>query len=293
MSSSSSLPFYSSLASSPRRLLPQSPSSLPNKSSKGPDPPPLVLPDPHIQSISALPSTHTPSGAITLPSFVSQHSSFKEHIPSRSSIQEHIPHDLTATGNTLLPPSTLRKSVSVDSFVKHDVYPTSASCPSTSTSRPPAASVSSVQRGEREVAIPYISLRSHGESLSDTKQLYDYPESDVERSDALIYPPDRHRYPSARPVDHIKPSIRGGELPLPARVQPPIVASGSQIMLEDTSVNGTGILQHGTTASFPAPPNRSRSGSLGTHSVASARWATTNGPSPYVSNVYMLGYISR
>ncbi|TFK77078.1 ras GEF [Pluteus cervinus] len=185
--------------------------------------------------------------------------------------------------NTLAPPQTLRKSISVDSFVKYgtESHSPPPSRPPVNMTRPPASSVSFVQRKDRDQN--YLVSRHRGESLSNIKPVHEshyHVDSDVERSDILGFSGERHRHPSLRGMDYAKPAIKGGELPLPARA--PILspassmgsimtASTSSTTLEDIPPSVPppsmpGIPRRGTTSSLPATTtSRSRSGSLGVY----------------------------
>lgn len=110
------------------------------------------------------------------------------------------------------PPRALRKSLSVDSLAvspprTHKELP-----------HPPSrgfvAGLASAFR--RESNSDLRSTRNRGASVSSIREKQPQVESDVDRHPL----PDRdHRFrrPSLRGADHAKPTVRGGELPLPAR----------------------------------------------------------------------------
>jgi hypothetical protein len=170
------------------------------------------------------------------------------------------------------PLQNLRKSFSVDSFAQYhrDKHPTLAPRPTrgNSTSGQSRAFATPTDRKrEREFRQPV-----NEESSVD---------SDVERSDPLNSPNERHRQTSLK--DQPRPLIRGGELPLPSRT-PALVFTSSMSSIASTSTVSSTLedwprQQSQSLQFFPGrgenslPPSsgRIRSGSLGVYPSAGKR----------------------
>jgi hypothetical protein len=110
------------------------------------------------------------------------------------------------------PPQALRKSLSVDSLVAATPRPQKE--PPSPPARGFVAGLASAFR--RESSTDLRSPRNRGASVSSVRDKQPQAEPDADRHPL----PDRdHRFrrPSLRGSDHSKPTVRGGELPLPAR----------------------------------------------------------------------------
>ncbi|KAF8168080.1 ras guanine nucleotide exchange factor domain-containing protein [Crassisporium funariophilum] len=178
--------------------------------------------------------------------------------------------------SSLAPPQNLRKSISVDSFAQYGRDSSRAVRGYTNTSPDPYSSFNEAPSVTDE---PVWSGRHRGESLSSIKadNATSSLDSDVDRYDPLDMPPtERFRHLSLKNQDLPKTFVRGGDLPLPPRVQnnsltPSVnsvatasTTSGSRETLR--SIPSTSSLQHSSrrgNSYAVANSGRSRSGSLG------------------------------
>ncbi|KAF8898717.1 ras guanine nucleotide exchange factor domain-containing protein [Infundibulicybe gibba] len=237
--------------------------------------PPLDIPqDPQfLPLLDTPPLVRSPTPSFTSKdSFATAHSSVSPLPPRISPVRAPF---------SLSPPQSLRKSISVDSFVHYgrDSQPPVPSRPNrvnTSSAldspRPNPYSSSPVLPRDREQ-----SGRDRGASVSSSRDAYESScgvDSDVERSDPLHSPVERYRHPSLK--EQARPFVRAGELPLPARthtlsstssMSSMITTSTDSSTLEDVprmhSVSSLQSLPHRSTP-FSAP-GRVRSGSLGVY----------------------------
>ncbi|KAF9270242.1 ras GEF [Marasmius fiardii PR-910] len=181
--------------------------------------------------------------------------------------------------------SSLRKSVSVDSFVHYprELHSAVVTRPfrgnTGSALEPPRGLVSGSRRGL------YSQLtkgnRGRGESLSSVGGGYQSSvagDSDVERSDILMGSTDSYKHASFKSQDPTGSFIRGGELPLPSRTPAlSTTSSTSSILTSSTSSStqeGRPSIQSSPSLQSLSRPNvvvsgRTRSGSLGIYGPSS------------------------
>ncbi|CAA7265781.1 unnamed protein product [Cyclocybe aegerita] len=194
---------------------------------------------------------------------------------------------------SLAPPQNLRKSISVDSFAQYGRdgsrsirgYPNS---PSEQPQAPLHATQAESQvRPDRQ---PWVG-RNRGESLSSVHRDHGPSplDSDVDRYDPLNLPAlERFRRASLKNQDTSKPSIRGGDLPLPARSHN---LSVTPSLATNSTTSSPTISNSPSTSAFPpsarritgysaANPGRTRSGSLGYNPPNSSKRMVIN---PHVS----------
>lgn len=185
--------------------------------------------------------------------------------PSGSSSPAHL--------SSLAPPQSLRKSFSVDSFVRREVPKSGTRTKRTNTDLampvpvlpPPGGSHDYEHRARQEAA------RSRGVSVSTQG---DYEPSIAEDSDLELWPTSRRRA-SLKGKDQQQPFVRPGELKLPPRM--PALSSASSISTistEPSSPREDYRRLHATTSMQSIPgrivnpalasiSGRARSGSLG------------------------------
>jgi len=190
--------------------------------------------------------------------------------------------------SSLAPPQSLRKSISVDSFVQYgrDSPSSGGARPNRgntgSALEPPRSlvfGVSSRLRREREQRVQYGRIR--GASVSTAQDDYNsslIPDSDLERSDPLNRPAESFRRASLKGHEQSRPFIRPGELPLPSRT--PTLSSTSSTSSISVSTGSSNhedvprlqsvsslqsIPRRGITSSIGATSGRARSGSLGVY----------------------------
>ncbi|KAF8078601.1 ras guanine nucleotide exchange factor domain-containing protein [Lyophyllum atratum] len=184
-----------------------------------------------------------------------------------------------ASPSSLAPVQSLRKSLSVDSFVKfgRNVHPDSRSTrlntgSTLDTPKDLVFGASPALTTERD---QFLFGRQRGSSISSVRDGDEsVADSDVERSDPLNSPVERYRHASLK--DQSRPYIRGGELPLPSRT-PTLSSTSSMSSMISTATSSSTIedvprqqslssLQSYPGRSTPtAAPGRIRSGSLGTY----------------------------
>ncbi|TFK41136.1 ras guanine nucleotide exchange factor domain-containing protein [Crucibulum laeve] len=201
---------------------------------------------------------------------------------------------------TLVPPQSLRKSISVDSFVHYGRESAQATGPrpnrgnTSSAVDPPRRvifGISSALKKEREE--PSQIGRDRGASVGsvrDEHANYSLADSDTERYERLGSPVDRYRRASLKGHEPAR-VIRGGELPLPSRAPAlSTTSSMSSIMTASTNASTTTntteeaspqvqlatsslplIPQRRATPVFSANAGRTRSGSLGVYAPSSGR----------------------
>jgi hypothetical protein len=215
----------------------------------------------------------------------------------------------------LIPSSStqnLKKSISVDSFARSQpesfpVTPNGQGSLSSSPSKPSlsrrvdAASRTTFPSMNMLERVPLSSARNRGFSLSSVGDVDEYTgDSDVERRGPPNNSSDRHRHLSTKGLDQTRPTIRGGELSLPARA--PALSGASQSSIsssrsassETTTAAESLPRQH----SFPSaqslltrptltnlPHNRFRSGSMGTTLPSARRISVTPTTSISVSTI--------
>lgn len=245
--------------------------------------PPLKLPQGHSPiTISHYNDTDTVIPKSPAASFMSR-DSFSTAITSPSQTSIASPSS-PPTGNTLGIPQSLRKSLSVDSFVQYGREPqpivnTRPSRVNTGTALDPPRglvfNVSESLKRERDRR-PQVT-RDRGASLSSVDNGYQSSrngDSDIERSDSVTSVDGYRRVKGQEPS---RPSIPGGELPLPSRT-PTLSTASSMTSTTSTSTNSsntqegaprTGIratasLQSMARRTTPVDlSGRARSGSLG------------------------------
>jgi len=170
------------------------------------------------------------------------------------------------------PLQSLRKSLSVDSFVQYnrDNHPTLAPRPNPGNSTLGSSRIYAT-------SIDHKRERSFHRPVDEES----FVDSDVERSHPLNSTVDRYRHTSLK--DQPRPQIRGGELPLPSRT-PALSSATSMSSIASTSTNSSTLedwprqqsqsLQffpgRGET-SLPRLSGRIRSGSLGMYPSAAKR----------------------
>ncbi|KAG5635097.1 hypothetical protein H0H81_012453 [Sphagnurus paluster] len=248
--------------------------------SEEPAPVSLLLPDP--EDPNGIPFSPTPSFA---DSFATAYTS-----PADLDTISAVPSP------SLAPLQSLRKSISVDSFVHfgRDHHPTGGS----SSSRIAPGSILDTPRNLVFGSSPPFTTerdqvlggRNRGSSVSTRDGEESTFDSDVERSDPLYSPVERYRHASLK--DQSRPLIRGGELPLPSRT-PTLSTTSSMSSVMSTSTSPTTLeevprhlslssLQFYTRTPQLAPSGRIRSGSLGTY-TNTGRHALINTQMPGVS----------
>lgn len=171
--------------------------------------------------------------------------------------------------SSLAPPQSLRKSLSVDSFAQYagDDCRSGSSNPSVGSSRNLVYGIPF--DGQGESSIPAWSSRSRGQSLSSMQRDHEPtfpPDSYVDCYDPLsMSRRERFRRQSLKSPEAPTPSVRAGDLTLPARISTtnapsiredgelPLVSSTSS--LQSFSRRGSPFVTH--------PAGRLRSGSLG------------------------------
>lgn len=239
------------------------------------------MPDPSHSTSLSIPSHRDSSSYLHSPiaSSLASQDSFSAALSSSSPMNPDgpTPDHLLPSSSSLAPPASLRKSISVDSFVN---YGREASSSSTTTRpnrvhtesamHPPKSLIFSTGlKPEREQRAP--TGRTRGSSISVVADEYDPTLSDTERYGPLNTVSEGVRRTSLK--DQRKPVIRGGELPLPSRsLTLSTTSSISSISTthEDsphvnTHISSSSQPRRGTTLSLDAipPSGRIRSGSLG------------------------------
>jgi hypothetical protein len=205
----------------------------------------------------------------------------------------------------LAPPSSLRKSLSVDSFVNVGMSDTRGARPSS-----PRGQLSQAGGYPIPDSWSVIVGRTRGDSVSSVQEDYGTPivDSDFERYDPNPSG-DRVRNPS--PQGSLLPSassVRGGELPLPSRTQG-LSAASSLSSITSASTSSSHREPHGafrSATSLQAPVHssrmeigRSRSGSLGVYSPAQHKRMTINtqvrslSPLKYLASLMLILLLQR
>ncbi|KAF9044714.1 ras GEF [Hymenopellis radicata] len=215
--------------------------------------------------------------------------SFAESFSTALTSPSHMALDNPPSTSLLPPPSSLKKSISVDSFVQYgrDHIPIA-----TRPNRGHTSSALEAPKGllfdpthkidrERRITIG----RSRGASVSsagDDRAVSVVGESDVERSDILNTPIDAYNRISLKGQDKGKSFVSGGELPLPSRTPTlSTTSSMSSIMTASTSsstqegvprMQSASSLHSMARRSLPASSaaGRSRSGSLGMYPTSNS-----------------------
>ncbi|KAF9015183.1 ras guanine nucleotide exchange factor domain-containing protein [Cyathus striatus] len=246
--------------------------------------PPLQLPARPDSPTLSVPFIQSPA-----PSFADSFSTALTSPPAADNVP-------TLSPDALVPPSNLRKSISVDSFVHYArEQPTRSSrSPTVSAADPSKHLPPYIHKRERDHR---PSARNRGTSIGSVHDRYDSPalvDSDVDRYDPFNPSSARFRRGSLKGQDPQR-QIRAGELALPSRA--PTLSTASSISSSKTASTGTAstsILEEfphpliassslqslpprKTATSFTSSnPGRTRSGSLGIYatSVAARRTAT-------------------
>ncbi len=215
--------------------------------------------------------------------------SFAESFSTALTSPSQVVLDNPPSTSLLPPPSSLKKSISVDSFVQYgrDHIPTvtrpNRGHTSSALEAPKGLLFDSTHKIDRERRITIS--RSRGASVSsagDDRVVSVVGESDVERSDILNTPIDAYNRISLKGQDKGKSFVSGGELPLPARTPTlSTTSSMSSIMTASTSSStqeGVPRMQSASSLhsiarrSMPASSaaGRSRSGSLGMYPTSNS-----------------------
>ena len=171
--------------------------------------------------------------------------------------------------SSLVLPQSLRKSVSVDSFAQYtgDECSSGSGDPSAGPSRNLVYGIPF--EAQAESSLPAWSSRLRGQSLSSIQRDYEppfRPDFDVDRYDPLsLSRVERFRRQSLKSPEVPIPSVRAGDLTLPARtttMNAPSLREHGDL----PSVSSTSSLQSTSRRSnpfVPHPAGRLRSGSLG------------------------------
>ncbi|THV04927.1 ras GEF [Dendrothele bispora CBS 962.96] len=241
------------------------------------------------------------TGALYSPSSTSKES-FLTAVSSPDSEEQPTSKPVHSTPS-LQPPQSLRKSVSVDSFVQYgrEVHPPVVNRPSRghtgSALEPPKGLTFTVSKGlRRDLDHTQQSFRARGTSVSSVRDGYQSSlagDSDVDRSDTLHSPTDRYRHLSLKSQEHSKGFVRGGELPLPSRTPTlSTTSSMSSIMSASTSSSTQEaapvtrpVTSHkmASGATSGGSSSRTRSGSLGVYNAGKRIFINTQVPM-YESN---------
>ncbi|KAH6917361.1 ras guanine nucleotide exchange factor domain-containing protein [Coprinopsis sp. MPI-PUGE-AT-0042] len=181
------------------------------------------------------------------------------------------------------PPSGLRKSLSVDSFVNVGMSDTRGARPSS-----PEGQLSPSRGYPIADSWSVIIGRSRGDSVSSVQEDYGTPivDSDFERYDPNPSG-DRVRNPSPQGPAPSATSVRGGELPLPSRAQAQGLSAASSLSSITSASTNSGhrephaAVRSVTSLQSPVHSNRmetgrSRSGSLGVYTPAQQKRMTIN-----------------
>ncbi|KAF8640382.1 hypothetical protein AX17_000052 [Amanita inopinata Kibby_2008] len=212
---------------------------------------------------------------------------------------------------SLAPATSLRKSVSVDSFAQYGRESPVLSGPrptrgnTSSALEPPRTlvyGISSSLKKEREQQHQTTrNRRTSGNSIRNGGETSHPHDSDIERSDALGSPVERYRRTSLKPQDHAKPILRGGELPLPSRTPTLSTTSSLSSVVTAFSTNSStledvprlsslassqSLPRRGTVPILPVV-GRTRSESLGVYNTNTGKRSTvsTNVQTLDVANV--------
>lgn len=205
-----------------------------------------------------------------------------------------------SSASSLAPPQNLRKSLSVDSFVKlgRDAHTSAGPRPNRgdtgSALDPPRGFVFDMSTGLKKERQQHAQAeRGRGASISSTGGDNDSAyivDSDAERSDPLSSPVERYRHASLKGQEHPRPSVRGGELPLPSRT-PTLSSTSSISSMMSASTNSStleGMPRLHSASSLQSLPRRvvaptispasgrTRSGSLGVYAPSASRRIPAN-----------------
>lgn len=213
---------------------------------------------------SPLPTPRSPAA-----SFVSRES-YSTAISSPET--ENIPTAKPAATHSVLAPQSLRKSISVDSFVHYgrDSLSTVVTRPNrghTGSALEPPSGLVGLRRDLHQVN---QSGRSRGDSISSVKSSQ-AEDSDTERSDAYSSPTDRYTHA-------LKAENQPG-LPLPSRTPTLSTTSSMSSIMSSTTSSSTQEAEPSlrSAPSLHAPPRplvatgRTRSGSLGVYTQNTRR----------------------
>lgn len=241
-------------------------------------------------------SEHVAAGQSPAPSQRSR-DSFSTALNSPSQIPvdfvEPQPAATTAATASLLPlPPSLRKSISVDSFVHygrdHTAITTRPNRGHTGSSLDPPKGfpfdvTKKLDRDRRLLG------RNRGASISTVG---DDPEFDIERSDAFNSPTDGFKRVPLKGQDKGKTFVTGGDLPLPSRT-PTLSTTSSMSSIMTTSPSSStqeGVPRMQSASSLQSMPRRgipvassagrTRSGSLGVYTPSSNRRMVINTAMP-------------
>ncbi|KAG7450495.1 ras GEF [Guyanagaster necrorhizus] len=219
--------------------------------------------------------------------------SFSTALNSPSQIPVDFVEPQPAAASLLPLPPSLRKSISVDSFVHygrdHSSITTRPNCGHTGSSLdPPKGFVFDVtkklDRDRRLLG------RNRGTSISTVGDDHEsvVGESDIERSDVLNSPTDGYKLGSLKGHDKGKTFVSGGELPLPSRT-PTLSTTSSMSSIMTTSPSSStqeGVHRMQSASSLQSVPRRgipvaspvgrTRSGSLGVYTPSSNRRMVIN-----------------
>ncbi|KAF5374764.1 hypothetical protein D9758_000275 [Tetrapyrgos nigripes] len=233
---------------------------------------------------SNLASLYSPSSTSKESFLTAMSSPDSDHHPTA------IPVHPSPNSPSLQPPQGLRKSVSVDSFVRYgrDANTSVVNRPSRgqtgSALEPPKGLTFASSSGPRsDLDSIHQTARARGISVSSVRDGYQSSlagDSDFDRSE-IHSPNDRKIQP--------KGFIRGGELPLPSRTPTlSTTSSMSSIMTASTSsstqeaapvMRSPTSLKRDSTATSVASSGRTRSGSLGVYSTGKRVYINTQVPS--------------
>ncbi|KAK0208341.1 ras guanine nucleotide exchange factor domain-containing protein [Desarmillaria ectypa] len=239
-------------------------------------------------------SDHVTAGQSPAPSQRSR-DSFSTALNSPSQIPvdfvELQPAPAAAVASLLPLPPSLRKSISVDSFVHygrdHTAITTRPNRGHTGSSLDPPKGFDVTKKLDRDRR---LLGRNRGASISTVGDDHDsvVGESDIERSDALNSPIDGFKHVSLKGQDKGKTFVSGGELPLPSRT-PTLSTTSSMSSIMTTSpssstqesvprMQSASSLQSMPRRGIPlaSPAGRTRSGSLGGYTPSSNRRMVIN-----------------
>lgn len=181
-----------------------------------------------------------------------------------SSQPDPFSHYVSSNNVAALSSATLRKSLSVDSFVKYSRDTRTSVASPTVASRPGQPYTDS----KRSHPTLTRSSREQTNPLVPNFDSTDPTDSDVDRYDPLSSPVERYRQVSLTTQEPYKPVIRGGHLPLPSRA--PSLGYSSSMGNVTTSVtysaNRSSRKRSDSTQSPTPESGRARSESLGIYS---------------------------
>ncbi|KAE9411110.1 ras GEF [Gymnopus androsaceus JB14] len=234
----------------------------------------ILSPITDIHLNSPLPTPRSPAG-----SFVSRES-YSTAISSSPEL-ENIP-TAKPTPTPSLSPQSLRKSISVDSFVHYgrDSLSTVVTRPNrghTGSALEAPSGLVGLQGLRRDLNHVNQSGRSRGDSIGSVKSSQ-AGDSDAEPSDAYNIPTDRYRHDSLK-ADQPRSFVSGGELPLPSRTPTLSTTSSMSSIMSTTTSSSTQEAEPGlrSASSLHAAPRpsvaqgRTRSGSLGVYTQNTRR----------------------